>query len=111
MPVMLVTFSNGTPPVSLVTGVVIGVALANVLVGINKNLEELRREPLLVDLRRRYRDVKQGRDGLLYLLTDEADAVMLRISNIRGTSGLAMLRALIAGETDPERWPTSRRDA
>jgi glucose/arabinose dehydrogenase len=46
---------------------------------INKNLEELRREPLLVDLRRRIRDVKQGRDDLLYLLTDEADAVMLRI--------------------------------
>ncbi|MEO8260032.1 MAG: PQQ-dependent sugar dehydrogenase [Acidobacteriota bacterium] len=46
---------------------------------INKNLEELRREPLLVDLRRRFRDVKQGRDGLLYLLTDEAEAVMLRI--------------------------------
>jgi glucose/arabinose dehydrogenase len=46
---------------------------------INKNLEELRREALLVDLRRRLRDVKQGRDGLLYLLTDEADAVMLRI--------------------------------
>jgi glucose/arabinose dehydrogenase len=46
---------------------------------INKNLEELRREPLLVDLRRRIRDVKQGRDGLLYLLTDEANAVMLRI--------------------------------
>jgi glucose/arabinose dehydrogenase len=46
---------------------------------INKNLEELRREPLLVDLRRRIRDVKQGPDGLLYLLTDEANAVMLRI--------------------------------
>jgi glucose/arabinose dehydrogenase len=46
---------------------------------INKNLEELRREPLLVDLRRRLRDVKQGRDGLLYVLTDEADGVMLRI--------------------------------
>jgi glucose/arabinose dehydrogenase len=46
---------------------------------INKNLEELRREALLLDLHRRYRDVKQGRDGLLYLLTDEADAVMLRI--------------------------------
>ena len=46
---------------------------------INKNLEELRREPLLMDLRRRIRDVKQGRDGLLYLLTDEADGVMLRI--------------------------------
>ena len=38
-----------------------------------------REKSLLVDLRRRYRDVKQGRDGLLYLLTDEADAVMLRI--------------------------------
>jgi glucose/arabinose dehydrogenase len=35
--------------------------------------------PLLVDLRWRIRDVKQGRDGLLYRLTDEADAVMLRI--------------------------------
>jgi glucose/arabinose dehydrogenase len=46
---------------------------------INKNLEELRREPLLVDLRRRLRDVKQGRDGLLYVLTDEAEGVMLRI--------------------------------
>jgi glucose/arabinose dehydrogenase len=46
---------------------------------INKNLEELRREPLLQDLRRRIRDVKQGRDGLLYLLTDEAEGVMLRI--------------------------------
>jgi glucose/arabinose dehydrogenase len=46
---------------------------------INKNLEELRREPLLVDLRRRIRDVKQGRDQLLYVLTDEADAVILRI--------------------------------
>lgn len=49
---------------------------------INKNLEELRREPLLTDLRRRIRDVKQGRDGLLYLLTDEADAVMLRIEPV-----------------------------
>jgi glucose/arabinose dehydrogenase len=46
---------------------------------INKNLEELRRETLLGDMRRRIRDVKQGRDGLIYLLTVEADAVMLRI--------------------------------
>jgi glucose/arabinose dehydrogenase len=46
---------------------------------INKNFEELRRETLIGDLRRRIRDVKQGRDGLLYLLTDEANGVMLRI--------------------------------
>jgi glucose/arabinose dehydrogenase len=46
---------------------------------INKNLEELRREPLLVDLRQRIRDVKQGRDGLLYVLTDGDDGAILRI--------------------------------
>jgi|SRR5688572_17588101 len=46
---------------------------------INKNLQELRREPLIVDLRRRIRDVKQGRDGLLYLLTDGEEGVILRI--------------------------------
>src|SRR5688572_8301661 len=46
---------------------------------INKNYEELRRETLLGDLRRRIRDVKQGRDGLLYVATDEADAVILKI--------------------------------
>jgi len=46
---------------------------------INKNLEELRREPLLVDLRRRIRDVKQGRDGLLYVLTDGEEGAILKI--------------------------------
>ena len=47
---------------------------------INKNLEELRRETLLGDMRRRIRDVKQGRDGLLYVATDEGQgAVILRI--------------------------------
>ena len=46
---------------------------------LNPKLEELRREPLLVDMRRRIRDVKQGKDGLLYLLTDDEEGVMLRI--------------------------------
>jgi aldose sugar dehydrogenase len=46
---------------------------------INTNLEELRREPLLVDLRRRIRDVKQGRDGLLYVLTDGEEGAILKI--------------------------------
>ena len=46
---------------------------------INKNYEELRRETLLGDLRRRIRDVKQGRDGLLYVATDEAEGVILKI--------------------------------
>jgi glucose/arabinose dehydrogenase len=47
---------------------------------INENLEELRREPLLVELRQRIRDVRQGPDGLLYLLTDYDDGALLRIA-------------------------------
>ena len=45
----------------------------------NDKMEELRRESLLVDLRQRIRDVKQGPDGLLYVVTDEAEGAVLRI--------------------------------
>ena len=45
----------------------------------NENMEELRRETLLTDLRQRIRDVRQGPDGLLYLLTDEKEGALLRI--------------------------------
>ena len=45
----------------------------------NDKMEELRRESLLVDLRQRIRDVKQGPDGLLYVLTDEDEGAVLRI--------------------------------
>ncbi len=46
----------------------------------NENMQELRREPLLVDLHQRIRDVRQGPDGLLYLLTDDPkDGGVLRI--------------------------------
>jgi glucose/arabinose dehydrogenase len=34
---------------------------------------------MLTDLRQRIRDVRQGPDGLLYLLTEEDDAALLRI--------------------------------
>ena len=45
----------------------------------NENMEELRREQLLTDLRQRIRDVRMGPDELLYLLTDEDDGAVLRI--------------------------------
>jgi len=45
----------------------------------NEKMEELRRESLLVDLRQRIRDVRQGPDQLLYLLTDADDGAVLRI--------------------------------
>ena len=45
----------------------------------NEKMEELRRESLLVELRQRIRDVKQGPDGLLYVVTDQNPGAILRI--------------------------------
>jgi len=45
----------------------------------NEKMEELRRESLLGELRQRIRDVRQGPDGLLYLLADEKEGAVLRI--------------------------------
>src|SRR5689334_592123 len=44
----------------------------------NQNGEQ-RRESLLTDLHQRIRDVRQGPDGWLYLLTDENDGALLKI--------------------------------
>jgi glucose/arabinose dehydrogenase len=46
---------------------------------LNDRLQEIRRETLLTELRQRIRDVRQGPDGLLYVLTDEDDGVLLRL--------------------------------
>ena len=46
---------------------------------LNDKLEEIRRERLLGDLHQRIRDVRQGPDGLLYVITDEDDGALLRI--------------------------------
>jgi glucose/arabinose dehydrogenase len=45
----------------------------------NENWEEIRREAFFVDLRQRIRNVRQGPDGLLYVLTDEDDGAILRM--------------------------------
>jgi glucose/arabinose dehydrogenase len=45
----------------------------------NGKFEELRRESFLTELRQRIRDVRQGPDGLLYVLTEEEDGALLRI--------------------------------
>jgi glucose/arabinose dehydrogenase len=41
------------------------------------------RENLLTELKQRIRDVRQGPDGLLYLLTDETAGALLRIEPVR----------------------------
>jgi glucose/arabinose dehydrogenase len=45
----------------------------------NENWEEIRREPMLLELGQRIRDVREGPDGLLYVLTAENRGVVLRI--------------------------------
>jgi glucose/arabinose dehydrogenase len=49
----------------------------------NEKMEELRRESLLTNLRQRIRDVRQGPDGLLYLVSDHPkDGAILRIEPV-----------------------------
>jgi glucose/arabinose dehydrogenase len=48
----------------------------------NGNMEEIRRETLLEDKRWRIRDIRQGPDGLLYVITDERNGALLRIEPV-----------------------------
>jgi glucose/arabinose dehydrogenase len=45
----------------------------------NDRLWELRRETILQDLHQRIRDVRQGPDGLIYVLTEEDDGAVIKI--------------------------------
>jgi len=45
----------------------------------NSRGQEIRRESMLTELKHRVRDVRQGPDGYLYVLTDEEDGALLRI--------------------------------
>jgi glucose/arabinose dehydrogenase len=57
----------------------------------NDKWEEIRRESLLRDLGHRLRDVRQGPDGLLYILTAEStngpEGAILRIEPADGPGG------------------------
>jgi glucose/arabinose dehydrogenase len=48
-------------------------------ISFNDNMEEQRRESFLVDKRWRIRDVRQGPDDLLYVITDERNGALLLI--------------------------------
>lgn len=47
---------------------------------LNENFEDIRREKLLTQLHQRIRDVRQGPDGNLYVLTDGDEFAVLRIA-------------------------------
>jgi aldose sugar dehydrogenase len=44
---------------------------------LNERGEEISRESILAELRQRIRDVRQGRDGPIYFLTDEEEGALL----------------------------------
>jgi aldose sugar dehydrogenase len=44
--------------------------------------QEIRRESILTELGQRMRDVRQGPDGLIYVITDEDDGALLRIEPV-----------------------------
>jgi glucose/arabinose dehydrogenase len=48
----------------------------------NDKWEELRQERLLRDLHQRIRDVRQGPDGLIYVITEEDQAALLKIEPV-----------------------------
>jgi glucose/arabinose dehydrogenase len=45
----------------------------------NDKMWELRRETIVTELKQRVRDVRQGPDGFIYILTDEDDGAVIRI--------------------------------
>ena len=49
----------------------------------DENGDERRRELLLTNLAQRIRDVRQGPDGHLYLLTEEDNAAVLRLERAK----------------------------
>jgi glucose/arabinose dehydrogenase len=62
---------------SAFVGALVGTQLQ--LIVMNDRGLPIRRQMLLWELKQRIRDVRQGPDGLLYLLTDEAAGALLRI--------------------------------
>ena len=60
---------------------------------VNDKGRPIQREPILTELRQRIRDVRQGPDGLLYVLTDEDNGMLLRLEPARG--GCVVIRALL----------------
>jgi len=45
----------------------------------DKNWDEIGRQSLLTELKQRIRDVRQGPDGLVYVLTDEENGALIRL--------------------------------
>ncbi len=65
---------------SIFVGALLGTQLQRVV--FNQRGLPVRRYPLLFELKQRIMDVREGPDGLLYLLTDEAAGALLRLEPV-----------------------------
>jgi glucose/arabinose dehydrogenase len=65
---------------NLLVGGLAGMQLSRIV--FNQQGLEIRRESLLLELRQRIRDVRQGPDGLLYLTTDMLDGAILKLEPV-----------------------------
>jgi aldose sugar dehydrogenase len=68
---------------SLFVGGLVGTQLQRIV--FNLRGLPIRRDPMLMELKQRIREVRQGPDGLLYLLTDEEAGALLRIEPAAGS--------------------------
>jgi glucose/arabinose dehydrogenase len=67
---------------NLLVGGLAGTQLSRIV--FNERGLETRREALLLELRQRIRDVRQGPDGLVYLTTDMQDGAILKLEPVAG---------------------------
>jgi len=65
---------------NLIVGGLVGMQLSRII--FTREGLESRRETMLVELRQRIRDVRQGPDGLLYLTTDMPNGAVLKIEPV-----------------------------
>jgi glucose/arabinose dehydrogenase len=68
---------------NIFVGGLIGTQLQRIVLSPANGLP-IRRQSLLTELKQRIREVRQGPDGLLYLLTDEENGALLRIEPVDG---------------------------
>ena len=66
---------------NLIVGGLVGMQLSRIV--FNREGLEARREAMLLELRQRIRDVRQGPDGLIYMTTDMPEGAVLRIEPVR----------------------------
>ena len=86
-------------------------------IAFNGRGEELRREWLLGDLKQRIRDVRQGPDGFLYILTEEDNGALLRLEPARAVTespgSIQPFRRLTESRVSPVReedWTAGQRE-